>query len=116
MEDTKKLKLALQKRFEQVSPQMLSKYFDSKNIGLIICPICSSNDIGVPNANNSGTEKPTPYVIPVKIDTEGPPFSFSNYEYRLICKNCSHTIHFAVWPIMKWIESESGLEEGYWND
>lgn len=117
MSDFKDEKASLQKRFEQVSPDMLTKFFESKNIHMATCPICSSNDIGTPSTKKDrateGFDDTRLYITPVRIDTEGPPYSLVHYEYRLICKNCAHTMRFAVWPILSWVEKEKGLDNGF---
>lgn len=105
-----KNKLALQRRFEHVSPVLFSEYLYGRGVKSVKCPMCGSEDIGVPNGSvlsvgSDGSENLT-YIIPVKLDSDAPPFSLMNYEYRLICKNCSFSMHFAVWPVLKWVEEK----------
>ncbi|AFB83810.1 hypothetical protein ACWYBI_003082 [Salmonella enterica subsp. enterica serovar Cerro] len=119
MEDEKKrqmqLQLTLQRRLEKVTPELFSEYLFERGVKTVICPICGSDDISIPNASSmtvgpEGCESNT-YAIPVKLDTEGPPYSLVKYEYRLICKNCAYSMHFATWPVLKWVEqklSDSG--------
>ncbi|EAT9391678.1 hypothetical protein EOV56_17690 [Salmonella enterica subsp. enterica serovar Tennessee] len=119
MEDEKQrqmqLQLTLQRRLEKVTPELFSEYLFERGVWTVKCPMCGSTDISVPNASSltvgPGGSESSIYVIPVKLDTEGPPHSLVKYEYRLICKNCSFSMHFATWPVLKWVEqklSDSG--------
>lgn len=109
------LQLTLQRRLEKVTPELFSEYLFERGVKTVICPMCGSDDISIPNASSmtvgpEGCESNT-YAIPVKLDTDGPPYSLVKYEYRLICKNCAFSMHFATWPVLKWVEqklSDSG--------
>lgn len=105
-----RLKVMLQRRLEKVTPELFSEFLFERGVWTVKCLMCGSEDISVPNATTitvgpEGYHGGT-YVIPVKLDTEGPPHSLAKYEYRLICKNCSFSMHFATWPVLKWVEEK----------
>lgn len=105
-----RLKLKLQRRLEQVTPELFSEFLFDRGVWIVKCLMCGSEDISVPNASvitvgPEGGESST-YVIPVQLETEGPPYSLVKYEYRLICKNCSFSMHFATWPVINWVEQK----------
>ncbi|EPO3378563.1 hypothetical protein ACT9WY_004698, partial [Enterobacter hormaechei] len=83
MEDEKQhqmqLQLTLQRRLEKVTPELFSEYLFERGVKTVICPICGSDDISIPNASSitvgpDGCESSI-YAIPVKLDTEGPSYS-----------------------------------------
>lgn len=106
------LKRLLFSRLEKVTPELFAEFLDAKVGKDIKCLSCGSLDIGIPQAQvmTAGPEGASneAYVSFVQIDSFEPQYSLLNYEYRLICKNCGFTSHYAVYPVLNWIEQEKG--------
>lgn len=102
------LRLQLQKRLERVSPELFAMFLYEKKVQAVHCVMCGHEDLGTPQAeiietgpNGSSSRA---YVDYIKLTGGGAPYSLANYQYRLICNTCGFTIHFAAYPVIKWIE------------
>lgn len=104
------LRLALQRRLERVSPELFAKFLYEKKVQAVRCVMCGSEDLGTPQAQvfEMGPHGSTikSYVDSVNVVGGNAPHSLANYQYRLICNNCGFTIHFAAYPVIKWIEEQ----------
>lgn len=103
---------ALFKRLEKVTPELFAEFLDERVGKEITCLNCGSLDIGIPQAQviTVGPDSSTQgaYISFVRIESFEPRYSLLNYQYRLICKNCGFTSHYAVYPVLNWIEQEKG--------
>ncbi|HCK1023744.1 hypothetical protein [Citrobacter braakii] len=99
-------------RLEKVTPELFAEFLDERVGKEIKCLNCGSLDIGIPQAQvmTVGPDGSThgAYVSFVRIESFEPRYSLLNYQYRLICKNCGFTSHYAVYPVLNWIEQEKG--------
>lgn len=111
-ERNEELTRALFSRLEKVTPELFAEFLDLKVGKEISCLNCGSFDIGIPQAQvitvGSDGSPSGSYISFVRVDSFEPRYSLLNYQYRLICKNCGFTSHYAVYPVLNWIEQERG--------
>lgn len=100
-------------RLEKVTPELFAEFLDERVGKEIKCLNCGSLDIAIPQAqvitvgpDGSSNES---YVSFIRIESFEPRYSLLNYQYRLICKNCGFTSHYATYPVLNWIEKEKGI-------
>ncbi|EQB0888206.1 TPA: hypothetical protein ACUB6D_000274 [Raoultella planticola] len=107
---------SLRTRLEKVTPELFAEFLDLRVGKEIKCLNCSSLDIGIPQAQvlSVGPDgaSSNAHISYVKIETFEPPYSILNYQYRLICKNCGFTSHYAVYPVLNWIEQDKEGTDG----
>ncbi|MFP9470044.1 hypothetical protein AB6D37_15085 [Pectobacterium brasiliense] len=104
--------LKLQEKLEKVTPELFSEFLYKHGVPVVQCLTCGSEDIGIPQTQTisigpNGSSQ-SHYVDFIKLEAGGPPHSLTHYQYRLICNNCGFTSHFAVYPVVKWIEETQG--------
>ncbi|HBV6758986.1 MULTISPECIES: hypothetical protein [Klebsiella] len=109
-ERQQQLQLSLQDRLQKVSPELFAEFLSKKGVNSEYCPVCGSNDIGTPQVDvmtvgPDGASRRT-YIDYVKLIAGGTPHSLAHYQYRLICNTCGYTAHFAVYPVLKWVEDK----------
>ena len=101
----KNLESELHRRLEKITPELFSQFLNEKVAKDVKCLNCDSLDIAIPqiDAIHVGPpgfkESSNSFVSYTKVDSIGPRYSLLNYEYRLICKNCGFTSHYAVYPV-----------------
>lgn len=99
-------------RLEKVTPELFAEFLDERVGKEIKCLNCGSLDIGIPQTQvltvGSDGSPHGAYISFVRIESFEPRYSLLNYQYRLICKNCGFTSHYAVYPVLNWIEKEKG--------
>ncbi|MDR7343163.1 hypothetical protein J2X14_001575 [Pantoea alhagi] len=104
----------LQKRLEKVTPELLSEFLFERGIPVVKCLMCGNNDISIPQAAvlaaSAEGSKAYTYVRYVTLNTDSSPFTLDSFEYRLICNSCGFTSHFAVYPVLKWVEEKDGKD------
>ena len=104
------LKLLLQEWLQYVSPELFAEFLSEKGVNSGYCPLCGGNDIGSPQVDvmNVGpaVASRSTYIDYVKLIAGGTPHSLAHYQYRLICNTCGYTAHFAVYPVLKWVEDK----------
>lgn len=106
----------IQSRLEQVSADDFALFLVEKNVGRLFCPICRSRDMSVPQVEAFGyavcnrppvggitSDLRYSYIEFICIDPSKPDSIYS-YQYRIICKNCGFTSHYAVHPVLEWFE------------
>lgn len=111
-ERNEELTRALFSRLEKVTAELFADFLVLKVGKEIKCLNCGSFDIGIPQTQlmtvaPDGSSHGS-YISFVRIESFEPRYSLLNYQYRLICKNCGFTSHYAVYPVLNWIEQERG--------
>lgn len=111
----KEMKTELHHRLAKVSPDLLSEFLFKRGVEVFKCLLCGSEDIGIPQCHvltsDPDDDAFSTFVDYIKVDSDDPPYSLMNYQYRIICRNCGFTHHLAVWPVLKWVEAEMPNEQ-----
>ncbi|MEN3258507.1 hypothetical protein AAH678_06840 [Sodalis endosymbiont of Spalangia cameroni] len=106
-------------RLEKISPDLFACFLSERGISELRCPICHCPDMNIPQVglivvgveSASIDSHPPVYVDYITINANGTPHdSVLNYQYRLICKNCGFTSHFAIHPVLDWFDKRNKNE------
>lgn len=119
-EKEKSLPAELQQRLERISADDFALFLAEKNIGRLFCPMCRSRNMSIPLVEAFGyaviKDEPShsprySFIEFICIDPNRPA-SILSYQYRIICKNCGFTSHYAVHPVVEWVESRDNNRVG----
>ncbi|MFJ5443574.1 hypothetical protein [Pectobacterium sp. CHL-2024] len=111
----------LKERFEKISPELFSDFLGLHGVLVLACPICHKIGMSIPQVqvhqsvisvggseqdNEFNSSHVFSYVDFICVDANAPDQILS-YEYRVICKNCGFSNHFAVHPVVQWVEQRT---------
>lgn len=105
-------KKELEEKLKSVSPYDFVLFFAAKKIAPLHCPICGSVSMTFPLIAGETTVTPTgfeqkEYLVASRAAIDSDPNSFTSYQYRIICKNCTYEMAFNAQLLINWLDERN---------